>query len=164
MISYTEDKSKFNYRVAGLAIHEGKILLHQYEGFDFWALPGGRGEMGESSEDTIQREFYEELGEYVDIQRLLYIFESFYNHRDYHVHELCFYYLIDFQEDSEILNRTEAFEVKEIDGSILTFKWFDLVEVPFVEMYPVFIKENILDLPETIKHIIDVEEILDEII
>lgn len=41
---------------------EGKILLHKRTDFDFWAFPGGGAEEGESAEDCIIREVFEETG------------------------------------------------------------------------------------------------------
>lgn len=155
MISYNEDLKKFNFRVAGLAIHEGRVLLHKFEGFDFWCLPGGRAEMGESSPETLKREFQEELGEHVSIDRLLWCCESFYDHRGFEVHELCMYYSVDFLENSDVVKRTDPFDVKEIDGTTLTFKWFDLEAVDALEFYPEFIKNHLTDLPKTTQHIVD---------
>lgn len=61
MITFERGTSKFNFRVAGVAIHNNKILIHMYEGFDFWALPGGRAELQETTIETIKREMKEEL-------------------------------------------------------------------------------------------------------
>lgn len=157
MISYNIEDQKFNFRVAGLALHDGKVLLHQYESFDFWALPGGRAEMGEDSIETIKREFEEELGESISVDRLLWCCESFYDHRGFKVHELCLYYLVEFLDDSKVIQKTEAFDVKEIDGSTLTFKWFDIKSIDALEFYPKFIQTSLEQLPQTTQHVIDRE-------
>lgn len=48
-------------------IHNGKILLHKDINSNFYALIGGRVEVGESSADTIKREIKEELGKDIEI-------------------------------------------------------------------------------------------------
>ena len=155
MLIINEENKRFNFRVAGLAMHHNKVLLHQYETDDFWVLPGGRAELLESTEETIVREIKEELDEEISINRLLYVNETFFEHQERIVHELCFYYHIEFEEGSDILNRETAFERKEIDGSILTFKWFELDAVEALELYPVFIRDNIKQLPKHTQHIVE---------
>jgi ADP-ribose pyrophosphatase YjhB (NUDIX family) len=46
---------------AGAIIHEGKILLVRHNGFKKWQIPGGLQEIGESIQQTVQREIKEEL-------------------------------------------------------------------------------------------------------
>ena len=45
VINFTEDGKRFNYRVVGVALHNGRVLLHKNETEHFWSLPGGRGEL-----------------------------------------------------------------------------------------------------------------------
>jgi len=155
MLVINDENKRFSFRVAGLAIHQNKVLLHRYETDEFWVLPGGRAELLESTEETILREIKEELDEDVSINRLLYVNETFFEHQERIVHELCFYYHIEFKEDSDILNNETTFERKELDGSVLTFKWFDLESVEALDVYPVFIKESIKNLPQHINHIVE---------
>ena len=42
--------------------HSQKILLHKRSDFGFWDLPGGGAEEGESAEQCVIREVYEETG------------------------------------------------------------------------------------------------------
>ena len=51
--------------VGGRAVLEnsdGQILLHKRSDFNVWAFPGGGAEEGESAEDCIVREVFEETG------------------------------------------------------------------------------------------------------
>ena len=51
--------------VGGRAVLEspdGEILLHKRSDFDIWAFPGGGAEEGESAEDCVVREVFEETG------------------------------------------------------------------------------------------------------
>ena len=46
---------------AGAIIHEGKILLVRHDLLKKWQVPGGMQEIGESIQQTVQREIKEEL-------------------------------------------------------------------------------------------------------
>jgi len=52
---------KLNIRAGGVIIHNGKILVHKNINKGHYCLPGGRIEIGESSEQTIKREIQEEF-------------------------------------------------------------------------------------------------------
>lgn len=41
-VVFKADKAVFNYRVAGIWIKNGYVLLHRFVNDDFWTLPGGR--------------------------------------------------------------------------------------------------------------------------
>ena len=61
MITLDEAAVSFVLRVAGVALHSGRVLLQRAEGESFWALPGGRGELLEPARQTLVREMAEEL-------------------------------------------------------------------------------------------------------
>ena len=62
VISFTKGVQKYNLRAAAVLVHDGAVLLHRLEGDPYWALPGGRVELGESGAETVVREMQEELG------------------------------------------------------------------------------------------------------
>lgn len=71
--------SKFNVRVYGIWIKEGKILVsnENINGFKMLKLPGGGLELGEGTNDCLVREFKEELNVIVKIEQLLHVTENF---------------------------------------------------------------------------------------
>ena len=81
-------------RVAGLLIHQGSILMVEQGRGDerYWLLPGGGVKFGETLQDGLRREFQEELGMRVGVQRLVAIVESISPEPDYakHVVHLVF--------------------------------------------------------------------------
>lgn len=54
------EKVKFLCRAAGVVFQDGRVLLEKVETLDFWTLPGGQVELGETSEDALRREMLEE--------------------------------------------------------------------------------------------------------
>lgn len=54
---------KVELRVAGILVKKGEVLLvkHRRESAEYWVLPGGRVEYGETLCQALVREFHEEL-------------------------------------------------------------------------------------------------------
>jgi len=158
MISYIIDGQKFNYRIAGITIREGRVLLHRLAHDTFWALPGGRGEMGESSQETLVREYEEEIGAEVTVGRLVFAVENFFKTRteNLKVHELSMMYEVSFPENSPFVQQME-FQGQE--GAVdLVFKWIPLAELADMPVYPAFLKEKLRNLPLSAEHVVNVDE------
>lgn len=156
MINFKIDNGVFNFRVAGLLFHENKVLVHRLIKDDFYAFPGGRVEMFETTETTIVREMNEELDINVKVNRLLWMCEDFFDHNDNKYHEICFYYLIEYK-DNNILNKGDLFYITEGKNEF-EFKWVDIKDIKNEIIYPVFIKEKIQDLPKKIERIVEINE------
>lgn len=71
MAAYQVNPEGFGFRVAGVLLNQGKILLSTDDHVDFWVLPGGGVKPFESSEEAIKREFREEMGVEIEVVRLL---------------------------------------------------------------------------------------------
>jgi len=64
-ILFRTDEHVFSYRVAGICMQNGKVLLQKPTNDTAYAFPGGHAEFGETNAKTLVREFQEEIG--VDI-------------------------------------------------------------------------------------------------
>ena len=64
-ILFHTDEYVFSYRVAGICIQKGKVLLQKPINDTAFAFPGGQVSLGETNAQTLEREFQEEIG--VDI-------------------------------------------------------------------------------------------------
>jgi len=71
--------NKLRVRVCGILIEEGKILMIKHRSIGkngmLWAPPGGGMQYGESAEKTIHREFEEETGLKINVDRYLFTHE-----------------------------------------------------------------------------------------
>lgn len=65
-------------RVAGILVKEDKILFvkHKKNGEEYYLLPGGGVDFGESFEAALKREFMEEVNLEVEVDRLCFISEG----------------------------------------------------------------------------------------
>lgn len=153
MIAFDAGDARFNCRVVGVALHEGRVLLHRAETEDFWSLPGGRAELLEPATDTLRREMREELGVEVAVERLLWVVENFFDYDAKSYHELALYFLMTLPHDSPLRQQREPFLGDE-EGLILIFRWHTLDELRRTTIYPTFLREALRSLPATTAHIV----------
>ena len=156
MINFQQGNECFNYRIAGIALSEDRVLLHRAKGEAFWTCPGGRAEIGETCEQTLVREIKEELNENVEILRLLWVVENFFEYDRHNYHELAFYFLMQFDEQSRYLDKSISFAGTE-DDKHLEFRWFPansdvLTGLPLL---PVFLQNSLCCLPDSVQHVIE---------
>lgn len=154
MAAYDKEEAHFNYRVAGVAIHNGHILLDRNSRNSYWVLPGGHPEMMEPMAEALRREMHEEIGVNVKVTRLLWIIENFY-HRNRDIHELSFYFLMEMDPDSLLLQGTGPFYGKEPPHT-LTFQWHPIDEVRLnaLPLYPSYLTHALQSIPVIPQHIV----------
>jgi 8-oxo-dGTP pyrophosphatase MutT (NUDIX family) len=156
MITFDTPKGRFNYRVAGVAIVDGRVLLHQAVGDDFWTLPGGRLEAMETASDALRREMLEETARAVSVSRLLWIVENFFEYDDRRIHELLFCFEMHVPDS---VNRQAEFcgteNFRHTEGSTeLVFRWHALDQLHTMRIEPAFLREGLRNLPKSIAHIV----------
>lgn len=151
MISATIGPARFHFRVAGVWIAEGHVLLQGDAREDFWALPGGRVEIMEPAEDALRRELCEELAmEGARVERLLWITQNFFHYPEWggDQHELGLYFLVcpGADDAARYSDLARVYPCAEPDSS-LSFRWFPLAELVGV-IRPTFLAAALCDLPE----------------
>jgi len=154
MVAFDREKARFNFRVAGVAIHDGHVLLDRNSRNTYWVFPGGHPDMMETMSDALRREVQEEIGADVEVVRLLWVMENFF-HRNKDIHELSFYFLMDIDPNSELLKSKGPFYGTEHEHQ-LTFQWFPLDEHVLAQLplYPAALAQALKNLPEQTEHII----------
>ncbi|MGZ3583571.1 MAG: NUDIX hydrolase [Ktedonobacterales bacterium] len=152
MIDFTNGDRRFLYRAVGVAIEDGCVLLNRMDDADFWVLPGGRVEFGETSVDALKREMEEELGRTVQVGRLLWVAESFLMDAGLRVHGIGLYHAMKLPGNSA---NHEPFEV--MDGQFrLLLAWHPLTDLAALTVYPPFLREGLVSLPEHPTHVLDI--------
>lgn len=68
--------TQFRVGVSALIFREGKILLAHRSDIDWWNLPGGGMELGETLEVTVRREVLEETGLQIEVERLVGVYSK----------------------------------------------------------------------------------------
>lgn len=154
MVDFDKEMARFNYRVAGVAIHNGRVLLDRNTKNHYWVLPGGHPEIMEPMTDAVRREVREEIGAEVEVVRLLWIVENFY-HRNKDIHELSFYFLINLHPGSPLLRGDGPFYGQEHDHPLI-YQWHPIDESLLFDLpiMPSFLATSLTDLPKTPQHIV----------
>jgi ADP-ribose pyrophosphatase YjhB (NUDIX family) len=152
MITFTVGSVRFVERVAAVCLHEGHVLAHKADHEDFWALPGGRVELLESSEEALRRELREELGVEVPWERLLWIVESFFTYERQATHEIGFYSLVSLDDHPDLCRLSHWFLC--LDNPQLRFEWLPLGSLAQARLLPEFLQVELSRLPETPQHVV----------
>ena len=154
MINFKNDNINFSVRSAGILIDNGRVLVQRKRGDNCWALPGGRVELGEQSNETLPREFEEEIGvSGITVQRLLYVAETFFKFKGENHHQISFYYLLNSQKDFKY-STVESFDGLEKEKNI-EYSWVDLNKINQFSIKPDFLKDELLNIQPYVKHIIE---------
>ena len=161
MIRLQTATGSFHYRIVGVAVRGDEVLLHRAVTDDFWALPGGRAELGEPAEATLRREMREEIGVEVRVERLLWVVENFFTLQGADHHRLALYFLIALPPDSLPATARRPFRGDE-EGLELVFEWHPRAALDRLRLYPTFLKEALRSLPETPVHVVHTDPTRDE--
>jgi ADP-ribose pyrophosphatase YjhB (NUDIX family) len=146
-----------NYRVAGVCIQDGHVLLHRDDKDDFWVMPGGRPRLFESSLDALVREMKEEITTHVEVLRLLWVVENFFEYVGERMHEVSFYYQMSLPEESPYRDVGMDFTGQEGDVTLL-FSRFQIEEIERVRLLPTFLRNALGALPDSPVHVIHVDQ------
>ena len=139
-IRIKNDNFDFKFRVSGIFIKDNKILLVDMDDSGFLCLPGGHVELGERTEQALLRELLEETKKEVKIKKYLGVMENYFvNKYSIKVHEICFYYLIDFVENIKL----DDFTVFEDDNAKtkLEYHFIDIKDIDKYDVRPRILKE-----------------------
>jgi len=94
------NNTKFDVRACGILRHNNKVLV-SYESDGSVTLNGGAVSIGESTEQAVVREFFEETNLYVQVDSLVAVIENFFTLNSHSYQQIVFVYdlsLIDSKE------------------------------------------------------------------
>lgn len=144
---------RFNVRVYGILIQEGKILIAEqlYRNFLLRKFPGGGLQYGEGITDALKREFIEELNIQVDIIRHYYTTDFFvaskFNDTD---QVISVFYLVK-PASNKLLNIPTYSGLPQSDNEEV-FLWVPLTELHLVDFTLPIEKKVVMQLCEDINN------------
>jgi len=155
-ILFKTDDYVFSYRVAGILVRDGNVLLQKPTNDNGYAFPGGHVEFGETNEQTLIREFKEEIGTDILVNELKWVGEIFFPWGDKPCHQICLYYMIELADDTQIPLDGKFIAEEHLEGRNfdIEFHWIPLEYLKCIEVYPTNAKELIVCLNEGVKHFI----------
>lgn len=153
---FTNEKRWFRYRAAAVIIEDGCVLLASNETADYFYSVGGGVHMGETAEEAVIREVYEETGVRYEVERLAFIHENFFKGdgvtEGMACHEIAFYFLMKPRGTQELNSNSYCAEGKEF------MHWVPIDELKNYKAYPTFFREKLLNMSSQIEHIIAIED------
>ena len=157
-ILFQTEEFVFSYRVAGLCVHDGRVLLQKPANEDNFAFPGGHVAFGETNEETLKREFREEIGAKVSVGELKWVGEIFFNWGDKPCHQICLYYMVAIEDEATSRNGVWTGRESHDGGrTSMEFHWIPLDRVHDIPVYPKSAVPFLKDLQGPIRHFIDRE-------
>lgn len=138
------ENRKKGFRAGAIVIKDGKILLmHQYlgprpaegkEAEDFYTIPGGSWELGETLEQTCARELKEECSLDITVGKLIFYIDT--------ESRLAFYFACETNDTTVVLGGPEKERMSDIEQ--YKFEWVALEKIRDLIFIPVPAKDAVL--------------------
>ena len=151
-IQFNDGNKCFNCRVNGICIKESKIFLSKLKTDQYWTFVGGKVEFNEATDNAIIREYKEEVGVDLQIDKLLAVIENFFEMKGDSWHQYIFFYQL--RDDNNVLEFFEG-EREIEDNEDGVYKWFDLSEINDIPIKPDCSKNILQKLSQGIQHYIN---------
>ena len=136
-----------NIRVGALIVRDGKLLMVQ-GGHDYLYSVGGRIKMGETAQEAIVREVFEETGVKMNVKRLIAVHENYFygdmpSNSGKLIYEVSFYFQMDVPEDFKpVCDSVTA------DGEKEYLRWVS-PDTPMT-IYPEFFRQKAVGLSDSV--------------
>lgn len=159
VISFPIEGQRFNFRVAGIVLVDGHVLVCREDDDDYTMLPGGRIEMGENSALSLEREIAEELDMPAEIGRMIATSESFYRRVGEDFHELGFFYAVNLPGQAP--NGQTPWLKRRDEGHDLYFDWVPLAgdALEKANLLPAWLPDFLRKLPDQLTHVVHDERV-----
>ena len=145
----------FSYRVAGICIQNDMVLLQKPANDEGYAFPGGHCALGETNEETLRREFKEEIGAEISVGELKWVGELFFPWGGRTCHQICLYYEVEIRSAHIPLSGSfRAKESLESRNFALDFYWIPLEEGKNIRLYPTNCAQLLNRLHDGVQHFV----------
>lgn len=149
---FKTDEYICDLRTVGVLVLDGKLLVQRDRDGNEYALPGGHVKIGETTMDGLIREYKEETGADIQVGKLLWTEECFWEWNGMQAHNIAFYYRIELANGSDIPDTGEFISRK--DSCDVVLGWMPIEKLANLTIYPDFIKETIYELDAPPRHFI----------
>lgn len=150
---FTREDRWFRYRAAAVIVEDGCVLFAGNDRDRYLYSVGGGVHVGETAEEAVVREVYEETGVHYEVDRLVFIHENFFEGEgtmpDLHCHEVAFYFLMKPRGTKELDSHSTT-----CGGIPEHMHWIPLEDLPKYRHFPDFLGEKLKNLSPGIEHIV----------
>ena len=159
-ILFKTENFVFSYRIAGILIHNGKMLL-QKPPHDNYSFIGGHVTALETSKETLVREFKEELHVDIIVDNLLAVGEIFFpwgNGKP--CHSISLFYPVRLLDENQLPLEGTFHGYNDLgeERLDLDFCWVPLDELKNIQLYQAEIVPHVLSGNKEIMHFVYNEE------
>ena len=150
---FRKENNWFRYRAAAIIVENGCVLFAGNQHEDYYYSIGGGVHMGETAEDAVKREVFEETGVNYEIDYLAVIHENFFDEsngtlKGLNCHEISFYFMMKPRGTQELNSDSYTFGVKE------EMHWIPIEELDKHKAFPSFLKDYLSREYSGIEHIV----------
>lgn len=144
------DDGILNIRVGAIIMKDDKILMVGNERSNYLYSVGGRIKFGETADEAIVREVYEETGVKMEIDRLGFVHENYFygdapTNLGKLIYEISFFFYMKVPEDF-----TPVSDSFTEDNSREFLKWISPNED--IKIFPEFFKTELMNPTDTVRH------------
>ena len=150
---FIKENRWFRYRAAAIIVENSCVLFACNETDDYFYSIGGGVHHGETAEDAVLREVFEETGVHYEIDRLAVIHENFFDENGgtlngMRCHEISMYFLMKPRGTQELHSNSMTQGVRE------EMRWIPIGELENHKAFPVFLKDYLRNEHSGIEHIV----------
>ncbi|ERK30849.1 NUDIX hydrolase [Clostridium intestinale] len=153
---FSREDKWFRYRATAIIIENGYVLFAGNEKDSYYYSIGGGVHIGESAEEAVKREVFEETGIHYEVERLAFIHENFFigegSLLGKKCHEIAFYYLMKSRGTREL--DSNSYNTQGIKENMY---WIPINNLSDYSAYPTFFREKLNNLKNEIEHIVTYE-------
>ena len=146
------DNGYINIRVGAIIMKGNKFLMVGNQKDEYLYSVGGRIQFGESAEEAVVREVFEETGVRLEVDRLGFVHENFFygdygKKEDKLIYEISFFFYMKTPDDFEPV--CDSFTDDESKERLI---WVD--EKSDITYYPTFFRAELRNPSSSVKHIV----------